>query len=152
MNSSRKANTVRNDLSVHLLSARASRFGLAPGKETCVCNDDNTSLSTYSAPGTLSQLVLHYHYPQFTGSERSSHLSKVTQPMERHIRDWSSSLFVSKGPGTKPLTWYGWRPCQEQGQWCRGCQSQTKEGQGVGAAVERGAKWLFKQDWLGRGR
>lgn len=69
-----------NDLSVHLLGANAPRLGPASGTETRVCDDDNTSLGTHSAPGTLSHLVLH-HYPQFTGSERSSHLSKVTQPM-----------------------------------------------------------------------
>lgn len=44
-----------------------------------MCNDDNTSLSTHSAPGTLSHVVLHHYYP-VTGSERSSHWSKVTQP------------------------------------------------------------------------
>lgn len=85
MSSSRKANTVGNDLSVHLLSADASRLGRVPGTETCVCNDDNTSLSTHSAPGPLSQLVLHHYDPPptcpVTDSERSSHLSKVTQPM-----------------------------------------------------------------------
>lgn len=46
-----------------------------------VFSDNNTSLSIHSAPGSLSYLVLRRYYPRFTGLERSSHSSKVTQSM-----------------------------------------------------------------------